>query len=45
MQIAAICADTGWTYQEYLSQPEWFIKILEDKYEIDAENSRKQTKK
>jgi hypothetical protein len=45
MQIVSICADMGWTYQEYMAQPEWFIDTLQDKYEIDAENSRKQAKK
>ena len=41
MRVAAICEATGWTYYEYISQPQWFINLLLDKLDIDAKNSRK----
>jgi hypothetical protein len=31
-----------WTYDDYLRQPEWFIKTLHLKWIIDNEVSKKQ---
>jgi len=45
MQVVAICQEFGWTYYQYMEQPEWFIELLKDKLEIDAEESRKASKK
>ena len=44
MQIVAICEEMGWTYEEYMAQPVWFIDLLKDKLQIDSENIRKATK-
>ena len=43
--MVAVCEMTGWTYYEYLNQPKWFVRLLLDKLEIDASESRKKTKK
>jgi len=45
MQVVAICQELGWTYEEYQNQPEWFVDLLKDKLDIDAEESRKASKK
>jgi len=45
MQIVSICQEMGWTYQEYMEQPRWFIDLLRDKLQIDSENIRKQINK
>jgi len=44
MQIVAICQEMGWTYDEYLDQPTWFIDLLKAKLEIDSDELRKQIK-
>ena len=31
MQIVAICQEFGWTYQEYMSQPSWFLTLIREK--------------
>ena len=45
MQIVSICQETGWTYQEYMNQPKWFIDLLKDKLQIDSDNIKKQITK
>jgi len=44
MQTVSICQEMGWTYQEYMAQPVWFINLLKDKLQIDSDNIRKITK-
>lgn len=31
MQIVAVCERFGWTYQEYLDQPTWFLTLIREK--------------
>jgi len=38
--MVIICDDQGWTYQEYLEQPTWFIQLLIRKKEIDQKHSK-----
>jgi len=45
MQIVSICQEMGWTYQEYMIQPVWFIDLLKDKLQIDSDNIKKQTRR
>jgi len=40
-----MCERFGWTYYEYLSQPYWFIQVIKDKMEIEAEYQKKETEK
>lgn len=35
----------GWTWDDYLNQPIWFIQMLSDQLEVEAENTKKQQKK
>ncbi len=35
MVMIAICQEMGWTYEEYLNQPIWFINLLKAKMIID----------
>ncbi len=35
--ITEICKDYGWTYQEFLSQPYWFIEIILIKMKLEGE--------
>ena len=45
MQVVSICQEMGWTYQEYMNQPKWFIDLLKDKWQIDNDNMKKQINK
>jgi len=45
MQMVSICQEMGWTYQEYMKQPVWFVNLLMDKLGIDSENIRKRINK
>lgn len=31
MQMIAICQEFGWTYEEYQSQPDWFLRLIREK--------------
>jgi hypothetical protein len=31
MQIVKICQEYKWTYQDYISQPVWFIQLIKEK--------------
>lgn len=31
MQMVAICQEFGWTYEEYVSQPAWFLTLIREK--------------
>lgn len=33
--VAHICKDYGWTYQEFLNTPQWFIEAILDKIEVE----------
>lgn len=35
MFIAVLCQEMSWTYQQYMSQPIWFIELLRNKMVID----------
>ena len=28
MEVVSICQEIGWTYYEYMSQPNWFLELL-----------------
>lgn len=40
MQMVAICEAFGWTYQEFMQQPTFFIELIREKMRIDAHNAR-----
>lgn len=40
-----ICHIMRWTYQEFMSQPVWFIEYLQTKLEVDAEHQEEEMKK
>jgi hypothetical protein len=35
----------GWTYQEYMDQPVWFIDLILAKIDIDRQRTEKRIKK
>ena len=45
MQIPIICESFGWTYQEYIEQPTWFINLIKERMQIDAKNQSQELKK
>jgi hypothetical protein len=45
MLIVSICERFGWTYQEYMDQPLWFIDLLLAKMDIDRQMMEKKLKK
>lgn len=45
MNIVVVCEMYGWTYLEYLEQPDWFLTLILKKMDIDAQNQRNATEK
>jgi hypothetical protein len=43
MQVVALCERFGWTYNEYMSQPAWFIELMLQKLEIDAKKEKQKS--
>lgn len=39
--IAEICQRYGWTYYDYMNQPEWFLDIIRLKMRLEAENEQR----
>ena len=33
--IAELCEVYGWTYSEYMSNPQWFLELIQGKYVRD----------
>ncbi len=42
--MAMVCEKMGWTLEQYLCQPVWFIKTLLLKMNLDAEYSEELNK-
>ena len=40
MAVVSVCQEMGWTYDDYMEQPSWFISLLMVKLEIDARKTR-----
>ena len=40
MEAVLFCKNFGWTYQEYLNQPHWFLELYKLKTIIDKKNER-----
>jgi len=45
MIIAEVCLQYGWTYEEYLDQPIWFIDLIVRRMEIDAKKQKAENQK
>ena len=45
MVVIAICQEFGWTYYEYMEQPNWFLNLVQDKLVIDSKKVKKDIKK
>jgi hypothetical protein len=45
MQMVAICQDFGWTYEEYIAQPAYFIQLIKQKMIIDAKERELEAKR
>lgn len=41
MHIAVICQEMKWTYDEYMSQPTWFIEMIAAKMNEDGKQMKK----
>lgn len=35
MAMITICQEFGWTYNEYLDTPNWFLDLIKAKLQID----------
>jgi len=40
MQMVTICEKFGWTYDEFLEQPMFFIDLIRERMKIDAQNEK-----
>ncbi len=45
MEIVSICQEMKWSYQTYVSQPEWFLDLLKAKLSCDSNELRKSLRK
>ncbi len=45
MLIVHICQEFGWTYEEYQSQPAYFLEIIRRKMKIDQKEQELSLKK
>lgn len=45
MMIAELCQIYGWTYQEYISNPQWFLDLITRKYIIDGKRQEMNNRK
>jgi len=42
--IAEICEKFGWTFQEYLEQPAWFVELIVEKIKAEGEEIKRREK-
>jgi hypothetical protein len=40
MEIATICQELGYTYDEYINSPKWFIKLMSIKLQLDNKKTK-----
>lgn len=45
MQMVAICQEFGWTYDEYMSQPNFFLTAIREKITRDNKQQELEAKK
>lgn len=45
MLMVAICQEFGWTYFEYMSQPQWFLTLIREKMMRDNKEQELSLKK
>lgn len=45
MIAVVICEKMGWRYEDYLSQPNWFVELLIEKIRIDAKKEKEANRK
>ena len=38
--IVLVCRNMGWTYDEYINAPQWFVDVLEGIMSAEKENKR-----
>lgn len=44
MMMVAVCQEFGWTYDEYLDTPSWFLDLVKAKLQIDNRNLERRIK-
>jgi len=45
MQMVTICQEFGWTYQEYMEQPDYFIALMRGKLVRDNKAQERAAKR
>ncbi len=45
MYIIDVCERFGWTYDQYMDQPDWFLTLLKEKYVRDNKAKEMEIKK
>jgi hypothetical protein len=43
--MAEVCKRYGWTYHQYLDQPQWFLDLIVEKEAIEARRTEAEQKK
>lgn len=41
MSVVVICQEMGWTYEQYLAQPVWFVSLIAEKLNQDGKEMKK----
>lgn len=42
--IVQVCKNMGWTYAEYLDQPQWFVELATDMIRIESKEQERRIK-
>ena len=45
MLVVSVCENFGWTYEEYLNQPQFFLDLIVEKMKIDNQKLQNELKK
>lgn len=44
MMMVAVCQEFGWTYDEYMDSPTWFLEMVREKLIRDNKETQRQTR-
>lgn len=45
LSIVMLCKSMGWTYEDYMNTPQWFIEVLQGMFQADAQKANREMKK
>lgn len=42
--IVQVCKNMGWTYSDYIEQPQWFVELVADMIRIESKEQERRIK-